>query len=309
MEKFHKPVLLKEVLRFLQVKKGEKYIDATIGGGGHTKAILKAQGIVLGIDCDPRAISFVRKRLRNACLAPKRVKRTFRGSSSVFQLEIAQGNFVQLKEIAREHNFENVAGVLFDLGLASFHLADAHRGFSFQVDGPLDMRMDPSLGVTAADLINSLSKGDLDELFKKMADEKLAWPIAHAIIRARSLKPITRTGQLTDLIVKVYRKKGKFPKIHPATRVFQALRIVVNSELDNLEKALPSAVEILKPGGRLVIISFHSGEDRIVKQFLKESEKKGEVRVLTKKPVRPKAGEVKRNPRSRSACLRVGEKL
>lgn len=306
MERFHKPVLLKEVLQFLYVRKGEKYIDATVGGGSHSEAILKAQGKVLGIDCDPKAIVFSRKRLSGACLA---LNRTVQGPSSAFPYKIVRGNFAQLKEIAKKYNFENVAGVLFDLGLASFQLADAHRGFSFQIDGPLDMRMDPSLGVTAADLINSLGEGELYELFKKMADEELARPIAHAIIYARHLRPITKTGQLVDLIIKVYKDRRRFPKIHPATRVFQALRIVVNSELDNLEKALPAALEILKPGGRLVVISFHSGEDRLVKNFLRDQAKEGILTILTKKPIRPSFKEVKINPRSRSARLRVGEKF
>jgi 16S rRNA (cytosine1402-N4)-methyltransferase len=313
MEKHHKPVLLKEVLEFLQVKKGERYVDATLGEGGHAEAVLKTGGIVLGIDQDPEAVTRAKKRLQFACPTPKKA---FRGSPSAPPWKVVQGNFANLEKIAKKHCFEDIAGVLFDLGMASFQLAEARRGFSFQLDGPLDMRMDPRLGVTAADLVNSLSEGELDELFKKMADEHLARPIAHVLVRARRLKPITRTKQLADLVVEVYSKRKKLGRIptcrqarHPATRVFQALRIVVNSELENLKKALPAAENILKPGGRLVVIAFHSGEDRIVKNFFKDQAEKGRLKVLTKKPVRPSLTEVKANPLSRSARLRAGMKI
>ncbi|HUS52322.1 MAG TPA: 16S rRNA (cytosine(1402)-N(4))-methyltransferase RsmH [Candidatus Bathyarchaeia archaeon] len=306
MEKHHKPVLLKEVLKFLEVERGEKYLDATIGEGGHTEAILKAGGIVLGIDQDPEAIVRTKKRLKLAC---PDINRSVDDSPSASGWKIAQGNFANLEKIAKEHGFEKIRGALFDLGIASFQLAEAGRGFSFQADGPLDMRLDPSLGVTAADLINSLSKGNLYELFKKMADEQLAWPIADALVSARCLKSIRKTGQLADLIVKVYRRKNKKTKIHPATKVFQALRIAVNSELENLSKGLPGAEKILKPDGRLVVISFHSGEDRIVKNFFKDRARKGRLRVLTRKPVRPSQDEVESNPLSRSARLRAGVKI
>jgi 16S rRNA (cytosine1402-N4)-methyltransferase len=309
MEKRHKPVLLNEVLEFLRVEKEEKYLDATVGGGGHSEAILKAGGIVLGIDQDPEAVFYARKRLNQICPAPKREKQTFRGPSSVFSWKIVQGNFAFLKAITKKHRFENIAGVLFDLGMASFQLASAHRGFSFQVDGPLDMRLDPNLKVTAADLVNVLSEGELNELFKKMADEQLAGPIAHALVRARHLKPITRTSQLADLVAEVYRKRRRFKKIHPATKVFQALRIAVNSEFENLKKGLPAAIKVLKPGGRIVIISFHSGEDRLVKNFFREQAKKDKLKILTKKPIRPTLVEIRANPLSRSARLRGGEKI
>jgi 16S rRNA (cytosine1402-N4)-methyltransferase len=294
-EKFHKPVLLKEVLGLLQVRKGEKYLDATVGGGGHAEAILKTGGRLLAVDCDPAAVEAAGEHLAKACP----------GAS----WQLVRGNFKDLAKIAKKNGFERVAGVLFDLGVSTYQLRRPERGFSFNVEAPLDMRMDPSLGVTAADLINSLSKGDLDALFKEMADEKLARPIAHAIIGARRLKPITKTNQLAGLIAQVYKRKGKFPRIHPATRVFQALRMAVNSELDNLKEALPAAVKILRPGGRLVVISFHSGEDRMVKNFLKSQAEKEILTILTKKPIRPSFSEVAINPRSRSARLRAGEKV
>ncbi len=306
MEKRHKPVLLKEVLEFLQIEKGEKYLDATVGEGGHAEAILRRGGSVLGIDQDPKAVAYAKRRLRSVCSS---LNQSVQASPSASSWQVVQGNFVDLKGIAKEYHFENIAGVLFDLGVASFQLADAQRGLSFQVDGPLDMRLDLCLGVTAADLINSLSEGELDELFKKMADEQLARPIAHAVVSARHLKPITRTSQLADLVTEVYQKRKRFKKIHPATQVFQALRIAVNSELENLKTALPPASELLKSGGRLVIISFHSGEDRLAKNFLKTKAEKEEWLILTKKPVRPTAEEIKDNPLSRSACLRAGEKL
>lgn len=291
---FHKPVLLKEAISFLDIKSGEKYIDATVGGGGHSEAILKAQGEVLGIDCDPEAIQAAGEYLSSAC------------PDTSWQL--AQGNFAELKEIAVAHGFERVAGVFFDLGASSYQLETAKRGFSFNLEGPLDMRMDPSLEVTAADLINGLNKGELDELFSKLGEEHYSRRIARSICRARKIAPITTCNQLVEIIVKSRPRRGRFDRVHPATRCFQALRIAVNDELNNLKKVLPQALELLKPGGRLVVISFHSLEDRIVKNFLKSAAGEGKLHILTKKPIRPTIKEINANPRSRSAKLRAGEK-
>jgi 16S rRNA (cytosine1402-N4)-methyltransferase len=295
MAKFHEPVFLKEVIEYLAVKRGKKYIDATVGGGGHSKAILKLGGQLLAIDCDPEAIKAAREHLSTACP----------GAS----WRLSQGNFKDLAKIAGKYGFEKVDGVLFDLGVSSYQLETPKRGFSFNLPGPLDMRMDPSLQVTAADLVNGLNKGELEELFKKNTDEHFTGCIAQAIVRARRLKPITTCEQLAEIIVRAVGKRGRFARIHPATKVFQALRIVVNDELNNLRQALPQAVEFLNPGGRLAVISFHSGEDRIVKYFLKDAERHGIMRIITKKPVRPTLEEMEANPRSRSAKLRVGEKL
>ncbi|TSC54407.1 MAG: 16S rRNA (cytosine1402-N4)-methyltransferase [Microgenomates group bacterium LiPW_31] len=292
MTKFHEPVLLKEVIGYLNIKPGRKYIDATVGGGGHSKAILKLDGQLLAIDCDPEAIEAARERLSTAC--PDASWR------------LTQGNFKDLTKIAGKYGFEKIDGVLFDLGVSSYQLETPQRGFSFNLEGPLDMRMDPSLEVTAADLVNGLNKGELEELFKKFAQEYSARRIAEAIINARRLKPIKTIGQLVEIIENAVPRRGG---LHPATKVFQALRIAVNDELNNLKAALPQAMALLNPGGRLTVISFHSGEDRIVKQFLRHQAKEGKLRLITKKPIRVSAEELSANPRSRSAKLRVGEKL
>lgn len=291
---FHKPVLLKEVIDFLQVKTGKKYIDATVGGGGHSKAILEKGGKVLGIDCDPEAIKAAGEYLSSAC------------PNTSWQL--ARGNFSKLEEIATAYGFERAAGILFDLGVSSFQLQTARRGFSFNLEGPLDMRMDPDLKVTAADLINGLNRGELNELFSKLGEEHYSRRIAEAICRARELAPITSNDRLANIIFEAVPWRARKGRLHPATRCFQALRIAVNDEFNNLKKALPQALELLKPKGRLIIISFHSGEDRIVKQFFKKSAQEGNIKILTKKPVQPTVEEISENPRSRSAKLRAGEK-
>lgn len=301
MEKYHKPVLLKESIEYLKVTKGEKYIDATVGGGGHAEAVLKFGGIILGIDVDPEAIEAAREYLSQAC--PSSIK----NRGLIVPWRLAQDNFAHLKEIALEEKFIPVAGVLFDLGVSSHQLKTPGRGFSFNAEEPLDMRMDPSLSVTAADLVNGLNKGELNELFYKLGQEHFAGRVAEAICRARRVRPIKTCDQLAKIILASRPARSRFGQTHPATRCFQALRIAVNDELNNLKLALPQAVEILKPRGRLVIISFHSGEDRIVKQFFKEEG--GRIKILTKKPILPSDEEVQANPRSRSAKLRAVEKL
>jgi len=294
----HKSVLLKESIELLAVKPGEKYIDATVGGGGHAEAILKKKGIILGIDQDPEAIKAAGEHLASACPVPR-----------LRELDVccrlAQGNFSQLKEIGLEEGFNKVSGVLFDLGVSSYQIDTAERGFSFGRDGPLDMRMDPNLKVTAADLINGLTERELNELFSKLGGERLAGCFAQAICRARRLEPIKTTVQLAEIVRRLKPRKGR---LDPATKVFQALRIAVNDELNNLRLGLPQALELLKKGGRLVVISFHEGEDRIVKQFFKKWAIEDQLVILTKKPLHPGRGEVEENPRSRSGCLRGAEK-
>lgn len=303
MEKFHKPVLLKESIDYLKIQKGEKYIDATVGGGGHSKAILKKEGKVLGIDYDPEAIKAARRHLSQACPATIVSKHQLWLDAS---WRLTQGNFAHLKEIADKERFSQVAGILFDLGVSTFQLETPERGFAFSLKGPLDMRMDPTLSVTAADLVNGLSKGELYELFSKLGQEKYSRRLATAIVSARRVKPIKTCDELARIIVEARPKRRK-EKIHPATRIFLALRIAVNDELNNLKKALPQAIEVLKPKGRLVVISFHSGEDRIVKEFFKR-ERREKLKILTDKPIRPKPEEIEKNPRSRSAKLRAAEK-
>lgn len=268
----------------MKVKQGEKYIDATVGGGGHAVEILKRGGKVLGLDVDPEAIEQVKR---------------------ILNIILVRGNFAHLQEIAQECGFDCVAGILFDLGVSSHQLLTTERGFSFTSDAPLDMRMDPDLEVTAADLVNGLRKEELYELFYKLGEERFAWTIARAIVRARSLRSIKTCKELAGVIVGAKSNQKRFERIHPATRCFQALRIAVNDELNNLKAVLPQAVNLLKPGGRLVVISFHSLEDRIVKNFFKE---RADLQTLTKKPIRPSSAEVEINPRSRSAKMRVGEK-
>lgn len=294
MAKFHEPVLLKEVIEFLKVKRGEKYLDATLGGGGHTAAILKSGGILLGIDSDPEAIGAARSYLASACPP---------GKHSSWRL--VSGNFKDLYQIAKKEKFLNVSGILFDLGVSSYQLNQGERGFSFGREGPLDMRMDPNLKVTAADLVNGLNKGELNELFTKFGQEQRSRRLAEALVRARKIRPIKTTRELAAIISQVAPRKGR---LHPATRVFQALRIAVNDELNNLKKVLPQAEDLLKPKGRLVVISYHSGEDRLVKTFFKAETEREHLKIITKKPVRPTEEEIESNPRSRSAKLRVAEK-
>lgn len=301
MSPFHQPVLLKESVEALKVKKNGKYLDGTVGGGGHAQAILKLGGKILALDCDPEALASAREYLTTAC--PSSVEN--RGLNNA-TWRLVRGNFKDLAKIAKENNFVPLNGVLLDLGVSWHQLETPERGFSFNLEGPLDMRMDPSLKVTAADLINGLNKNELEKLFQKLGEEKLARRLAGVVVEARRLKPILTCQQLVEIILKVKPRKGK---IHPATQVFQALRIAVNDELNNLKEALPASLEILKSNGRLAVISFHSGEDRLVKNFLKEKENLGQIKIITKKPITPGIEEIRQNPRSRSAKLRIGEKV
>jgi len=297
---FHRPVLLKEVIENLKIKKNGKYIDGTVGGAGHSEAILKLGGNILGIDYDPEALNYAREHLSAACPFPDE-SRELDAS-----WRLVRGNFKNLGKIAKENNFQPVDGILLDLGVSSHQLETPERGFSFNSDESLDMRMDPELKVTAQDLINVLNKGELEKLFQKFAQEKRSRQLAEAIVDARSVSPIKTGRQLAEIILKVKYKTGK---INPATQIFQALRIAVNDEINNLKEVLPEALKILKPGGRLAIISFHSGEDRIVKQFFRDQAEKGLIKKIFKKPLSPSFEEVKANPRSRSAKLRVAEKV
>lgn len=289
---YHISVLLQETIDFLNVTDGKKYIDATLGGGGHTTQILKRGGTVLGIDTDQDAIDYVGQTL------PADLRD---------HLTIAKGNFKDIDRLAREKAFGKVAGILFDFGISSHHVDDAKRGFSFQKEGPLDMRMDKDLGVSAADLVNVLHKGQLIELFQKFGEERFARLIAQGIVKARQDHPITTTTELSQIINRVVPWSAKH--INPATRIFQALRIAVNDELTSIEEALPKALSLLEPNGRLVVISFHSLEDRIVKNAFLAFAEKGAGRIITKKPVIPTEAEQEANKRSRSAKLRVFEKI
>lgn len=309
---FHTPVLLNEIVEYLNIKKGKKYIDATIGGGGHTAAILHRGGIVLGIDIDADAIGYTKKHFA----AELKIKSL--PAQAGENLKIVQGNFKDIDVIAREHGFDKVDGILFDLGMSSWQIEKSGRGFSFQKDELLDMRADPNLKVTAADLINGLTTKELYELFTKFGEEKFSRRIAECVTKRRRVAPIKTTKQLADIVSEVYAnvrgyQRGR-TRIHPATRVFQALRIAVNDELRNLRDALPKTINLLVPDGRLVVISFHSLEDRIVKDFMRMYANEDEsgvnkLRILTNKPVRPTAEEIEKNPRARAAKMRTAVKL
>lgn len=307
LERTHVPVLPLEVLEALLVEPGGRFVDATLGAGGHAYEILAASspdGELLGLDRDREALKIAADRLARF------------GDRS----EVVHASFASLKEIAAAAGFTQADGVLFDLGLSSLQLEDSRRGFSFLTDGPLDMRFDPtSQGPTAADLINRLSEEDLADVLFRYGEERQSRRIAGAIVAAR---PIQTTGRLVEVIEEtVGRRRGR---LHPATLSFQALRIAVNEELAAIESALPQAVETLKVGGRLVVIAFHSLEDRIVKRFMRRESKdcicsrelpictcdhRASLKRIVRKPIRPTEDEVASNPRSRSARLRVAERI
>jgi 16S rRNA (cytosine1402-N4)-methyltransferase len=291
----HVPVLAQEVLAYLQPRPGGRYIDATVGAGGHAALILEASapdGRLLGIDVDPAALALARRRLAQF------------GDRVV----LVCARFSALEDVAKGHGFTGVDGILMDLGVSSMQLDDPARGFSFQRTGPLDMRMSPHEPVTAAQLVNTLSEQELADVLWRYGEERLARRIARAIVARRRARPFETTADLAELIASLVPRRGG---LHPATRTFQALRIAVNRELEELEAALPQAVGLLRPGGRLVVISFHSLEDRIVKQFFRTyaAGPQPRLRVLTRKPVVPTPEEVRQNPRSRSAKMRVAEAL
>jgi 16S rRNA (cytosine1402-N4)-methyltransferase len=304
-EPTHIPVLYQEVLRGLQIKPGGRYIDGTLGGGGHAAGIfekLSPAGRLLGIDADPTAIAISTKHL--AEYGPR--------------VTLVNANFARLAEIALHYEFCPVDGILLDLGLSSLQLASGERGFSFQLEGPLDMRFNPHQGEPASELVNGLSTPELADILHRYGEERRARRIAQAIVAAR---PIHTTHQLAEVVAKAVGRRGK---IHPATKTFQALRIVVNDELSALGQALPQAVELLVPQGRLVVISYHSLEDRLVKRFYRQESQdcicpsespicrcdhRATLEIITKKPVTPSELELEANPRCRSARLRIAARL
>lgn len=303
MSTYHIPVMLSEVIRYLNVQRDYWYIDCNLGGGGHTEGILQAGGKVLGIDLDPDAILEVAKNYH--------LKVTQKDSRFFAESErsiLFQDNFSHLSSIIHLTHIPHPSGILFDLGVSSYQLETPQRGFSFNVEAPLDMRMNPNIGVTAADLINALSEKELARLFWEYGEENFSRPIAKRIVEYRQKKKIETTNELAQIILSV-RHRTSSDRTHPATRVFQALRIAVNDELNSLKEALPQALDVLVPRGRLVVISFHSLEDRIVKNFFKDEQQKGTIAILTQKPNEPTEEEVRNNPRSRSAKLRAAEKI
>ncbi len=293
MKSKHVSVLHKEAVEALHIQEGKYYVDATFGRGGHTRSIIKKGGKVIAFDVDHEAIAYG--------------KQTFQQEIQKENLKLVRKNFEYLSSTLQELDVKEVAGVLFDFGTTVDQLTSEERGFSFDKESELDMRMDTRLGVTAKDLLAVLSEKQLTALFQTAGGETRSRPIAKSIVKMREKEPIIQTQQLVHLIQKIY--KGQRGKIHPATKVFQALRIAVNSELESIRKVLPQAFDVLQPQGRLVTISFHQGEDRIVKTFMKIREEKRQGRQITKKPIVPSLEEKKVNPSSRSAKMRVFEKI
>jgi 16S rRNA (cytosine1402-N4)-methyltransferase len=313
MSEGHLPVLVDEVLEMLAPAPGSLHIDATLGGGGHAERILEAanpDGRLLGLDADPLAIARVEDRLR-----PRYGDR----------LVLRQANFRELADVAPAAGFAAVDGCLFDLGLSSYQLADRDRGFGFRAGGPLDMRFDTTRGVPAAELLASLDAAELTALFRRYGEEPKAPRIARAIVEARKVAPVATAEELAALIERVVPPNPRLRRrTHPATRVFQALRIAVNEELEALQAGLAAALDLLRPGGRLVVLSYHSLEDRIVKRFF-QAERRGcvcppdfpvcvcghnpRLRLVTRPSLTPTAAEIDANPRARSARLRAAERL
>lgn len=293
----HVPVLVKEVLTALRCQSNGIYVDCTVGQGGMTSRILEAispGGLVIGIDRDVAALEMTRKRL-----------------ASHPQLKLVHGNFTDLRSHLQELGVSNIDGIVFDLGISSAQLNDATRGFGFTSEGPLDMRMDRTAGFTASELLERLSEAELSNIIFQYGEERYARRIARAIVRARAIRPMRITTELVSAVREAVPASYRHGRIHFATRTFQALRIAVNHELDVLGSAFRAAVDVLNPGGRLCIISFHSLEDRIAKQTIRELSQGEEplLTKMTKKPVVASASEIAANPRSRSAKLRVAERL
>ena len=294
----HIPVLQKEVIDYLNPQPNENFIDATFGLGGHTIAILKRnypRGKVLGIEWDSVLYQKV---------SAKDYWKKFGD-----RLVLVNDSYTHLLKIVEEENIQPVSGILFDLGISSWHLEQSGRGFSFLRDEPLDMRYDIHNPLRAADIVNKWSRSQLQDIFERYGQERFSRRIAQAVVEARKNLYLQTTFQLVEVIKKAVPRSYRHQKIHFATRVFQALRITVNNELDNLKRVLPQSLKILETEGRLVVISFHSLEDKIVKDFLRSAQKDGTIKILTTKPIRPALEEIKKNHRSRSAKLRAAIKL
>jgi len=302
----HFPVLYQEIINVLQPRSGGRYVDGTLGAGGHAFGILESsrpEGHLLGLDVDPQALTLAVQKL----------------SPFGERVKLVQASYETLKDQLSAISWQRVDGILLDLGVSSMQLDTPERGFSFLVDAPLDMRFDPYAPFSAKDLINSYSEQDLAEIIYRYGEEKHARQIARKIVQNR---PINTTLELANLIVGI--AGGQRSKLHPATRTFQAIRIAVNNELQALQNTLPQAIEVLESGGRLAVISFHSLEDRIVKQYFRQEGRDcicpprtpictcghhATIREITRQPIRPQSSEIMKNPRSRSARLRVVQKI
>jgi 16S rRNA (cytosine1402-N4)-methyltransferase len=306
----HEPALLRETVELLRPQPGATIVDGTLGPGGHAEALLEAvgpEGRVLGIDRDPHALELARRRLERF------------GDSFV----AIRGNHDDLVRLLHERDIEQVDGILFDLGVSSLQLDDPSRGFSFRADGPLDMRMDPESGQTAAEMLATASEDELRRIFWRYGEERRSAAIAREIVERREKAPLRTTRELATLIRDVIGPVAQRYRIHPATRTFQAIRIAVNREVDDLERLVTEAVSVLATGGRLAVISYHSLEDRAVKGTMRSLAQRcicppklpvcgcgreDLLQIVTQKPIRPSSNEIARNPRARSARLRVGER-
>lgn len=311
MDRFHTSVMVREVIASLRCRAGGVYVDGTVGGGGHAEAILQStapDGLLIGIDADGEALGEAEQRL--APFGDRKI--------------LVRGNFADMETILAERNVGAVDGILLDLGVSSHQLDTAERGFSFTLDAPLDMRMDRDGRRSAADLVNTLPWQELAGIIRDYGEERMAGRIARSIAKAREDSPIRTTTDLAGVVLRAMPAEAARQKIHPATRTFQALRIAVNDELTRLEKAMAGGIKRLGPGGRFSVISFHSLEDRIVKNAFRRAEKgcvcppdlpvcacgmKPTLKVVTRKPVVPAADEIRDNPRSRSAKLRTAERI
>ncbi len=290
-KKIHIPVMVREVIELLNPRVDGVYVDATVGCGGHSVEILEQSGFtgrLIGIDRDESAIKSSAEVLIDS------------------RVILRKARFSELKDVLSELNIEQIDGIIFDLGVSMLQLKDLSRGFSFHSESMLDMRMDQTTSLTAWDVVNKYPENKLEQIFRDYGDEPFARRIAREIVRQRSRKPIDSCKELSELIKRIVPGRGR---LHPATRIFQAIRIEINREFDELKEGLRQAVELLKSGGRICVISYHSGEDRVVKNFFRDEEKKGRLKILTKKPMLPSIDEITRNPSARSARFRGGEKL
>ncbi|MDD5545251.1 MAG: 16S rRNA (cytosine(1402)-N(4))-methyltransferase RsmH [Candidatus Pacebacteria bacterium] len=298
----HIPVLLKETINYLNVQPKRNFIDATAGEGGHSFAILRRNGLegkVLSLEIDKEIYSKLKDE------ASELFEKDFLLSQ---RLILVNDSYANLKKVIEANKFKPVAGILFDLGICSWQIDDSQRGFSYLKDEPLDMRFNKNQELTAAEIINFWEVGELEEIFREYGEEKYSKRLALAIKEARRKERIVTTGRLLEILKKNLPKNYDKGRKHFAARTFQALRIAVNNELENLKSGLRQSWEILEPEGRIVIISFHSLEDRIVKIFFKEKAKEKKLKILTKKPIVPQEEEIKANPRAHSAKLRAAEK-
>ncbi|MGI6113889.1 MAG: 16S rRNA (cytosine(1402)-N(4))-methyltransferase RsmH [Mahellales bacterium] len=311
MELMHMPVLLDESIDYLNIQRGGIYVDGTLGGAGHSIEICKRlgpEGMLIGIDRDEQAINIASERLKG--LEGK--------------ISIHHGNYIDIPQILKSMNIDKVDGILLDLGVSSFQIDNRQRGFSYHEKAPLDMRMDTSQQLTARDVVNTYSQRDLTRIIREYGEERWASRISEFIIKNRQIRPIKDTLQLVEIIKQAIPASARREGPHPARRTFQAIRIEVNKELELLGQAVNNAIKVLKPKGRLCIITFHSLEDRIVKNTFKDNQhpcecppqwpvcmcsKKPLVNIITKKPVLPHSEEIEHNPRARSAKLRVCERI